>query len=246
MGPEAQTAFQEALDIGYGQAVIGEGPVLVPGQPLAVLHLPFAEHAGPAVDHQAVRREVLGKIGPGMEDEIKVQAAVFPYPARQLDRAHVAALAVVEAAFGDQNPVSLGQAVQGRNSPDGLVQEPVVAGEEDGKGGQGHLTRGLRRHLVENLAVSDDQPGWTDQAGQGGTQFRLPDHHRHPVGFQDIPDGLLLSQNQPALGNGVVQGHDQHHEIGGLYEVSDDFCFRPLVGGRRFTGAHNNFSLKRP
>ena len=95
------------MGISDAQAVVGHGNALVGSAAVTVLHLPFVQHAAAAVDDKPVRGQVCGKFraaGPGKSE---IFSGKFPDPFRQFFRADVATLAVVGAAFGDEDPVAV-------------------------------------------------------------------------------------------------------------------------------------------
>ena len=80
------------------------------------------------MDHQPVGGQVCGKFRAAGPGKGKIFSGKFPDPFRQFFRSDVAALAVVGAAFGDEDTIAVLQSFQGGNAHDGLFQIPFVPG----------------------------------------------------------------------------------------------------------------------
>ena len=99
MGEGPQRACQDAVHLGDGNAVVGDGHMAVQAVTDAGLHLPFVEHTAAAVDDQGVGREILGELPTGGEVIVQVAASVLFQPVRELLCADVPALPVMGTAL---------------------------------------------------------------------------------------------------------------------------------------------------
>ena len=218
--------------MGDGNAVVGKWHARVGGGFPAVVHLPAVEHAAPAVDDQLVGGQILGEVPAGGVLQPQVFAGVLPQPPGDFHRADVLALAVVGAALGDEHPVPVLQPVDGGHAPDSILQKALIAGHQNGEGGQGDVLWGVPVHLGKGLAVGDDHAGLDRQLFQSGGQGVFLHHNGGAVRVQHVPDGLLLGQNQPALGRGTVNGGDKDHQVPGGEQVAHQALVLPLRAGQ--------------
>ena len=211
------------MHLGDGHAVIGDGHPGSHGPLHPGLHLPVVEHTAAAVDGQRDAVKVLRKFAAGSEAELQVFfAGVAVDPRRQLHRADILALAMMGAALGDQHRIAIPQVIQRRRAPHHLFQLALVAGEKDGEGGQGNVLGHVPADRPEGLRVGDDQPGLPAQRRQRGLKLRNLYHHVQGVMIQNVPDGLLLGQDQPTLGRGGVYRRDQNDDILRLQQIAHD------------------------
>ncbi|MNO50099.1 hypothetical protein D3C76_404650 [compost metagenome] len=97
-----------------------------------------------------------------------------------------------------------------------------MPGEQDGERGQGHVPRRVGGNLEEDLRVSDDEPRPRSEPLQRRPELVLLRHDGDGVALEQVADRLLLRQNQPALGRGFVNRHDQHDEIARRDKVADE------------------------
>ena len=74
---------------------------------------------------------------------------------------------------------------------------------------------------MEGLAVGDHQADLFAQEIDRSRQFLGLDHHRTAVAVQKFPDGLLLGQDQPALGGRFIAGDHQYHQGMGFQQVQE-------------------------
>ena len=58
-----------------------------------------------------------------------------------------------------------------------------------------------------------------------------PGHDRDRARIQNIPDGLLLRQDQPPFGGSRIDRHHQHHKITGGKQVGDQRLFIGIAVG---------------
>ena len=126
-------ARQNAVDIRNQNTIVGHrnAAVLCIGE--AVFHLALIEHAGTAVDDELVRLEIIRECAAACEMIIEFFAGVLLNPARQLDRADVVTLAVMGAAFRDQDGIAFLKSIQCLDTTDCLLQTALVAREQDGE-----------------------------------------------------------------------------------------------------------------
>lgn len=106
-GQRGDGALQNAVHIGDGDAVISHRDILLSSTFVAVQHLAFVQHAGAAMDDESVRRQVGGKFRAAAPGKFRLRPGVAAYPGGQLNGADVGALAVVGAAFADENFVAV-------------------------------------------------------------------------------------------------------------------------------------------
>ena len=95
--------------------------------------------------------------------------------------------------------------VQHGGTPDGLGQVALVASEQNGEGGEQNVLRRVPIDGLKSLGVGDDQLGTLAQSSQSGGQLTLLDHYIDAAGVQDVPNDLLLGQDEPSLGGGGVE-----------------------------------------
>ena len=88
-------AFQNAVQVGQEDAVVGDGDALVGGAFHAVADLPLVEHTAAAMDHQLDARQVIGELGAGADADVQGLARPGGQEPGDLDGADVVALAVV-------------------------------------------------------------------------------------------------------------------------------------------------------
>ena len=124
------------------------------------------------------------------------------------------------AALCHQDPVPVFKILQCADSLHSCLQKALVPGHQDGKGCQRDLIRHQGADCPEGLAVRDHQRGIDPRFLQDDLQFRVPADHRHRSPVHQVPDGLLLGQDQPALGGGLIHGTDQDAEVAGRDQVS--------------------------
>ena len=192
------------------------------------------------MDDQLVGGGIFWKIPAGGVLQLKLFSGVFPQPPGNLHRADVLALAVVGAALGNENFVAVLKPVNGSHALDSVREKALVPGHQDGEGGQGDVPWRVPVHLGKGLAVGDDHAGLYGQLLQGVPQAVLLYHKGEASGVQHIPKGLLLGQNEPALGGGAVDGGDQHHQVPGGKQVPHQAL---ALAGRPGQPGHPLFQL---
>ena len=217
---KAETSLQGARHEGNGDPVVRERHLLFFRLPHSGEHGIFRQHAAAAVDHQPVRCEVFRKTAAGAGFEDQLFSGMCLQPARDLDRSDVVALTVMGAALRHQDPVPVLQVFHCADPLHGGLQKAFVPGHQDRERGQRDLVRHQGADRPESLAVRDHQRGIDPRFLQDDLQLRVPADHRHRPPVHQVPDGLLLGQNQPALGGGLVHGTDQDTEIAGGDQVS--------------------------
>ena len=74
---------------------------------------------------------------------------------------------------------------------------------------------------LKSLGVGDDQLGTlAARAARAAVSSLLLDHYVDAAGVQDVPNGLLLGQDEPSLGGGGVDGSDENHHVTGVDQIS--------------------------
>ena len=101
IGEGAEGAVEDAVDVGDGDAIVGDGYALLLCAADTVLHFLFVQHARAAVYNQLVLAQIFGEACAAGPFKLRLYAGKFFNPCGQLDCADVAALAVVGAAFAD-------------------------------------------------------------------------------------------------------------------------------------------------
>ena len=170
-------------------------------------------------------RQVFGIFHPAGVLEHELLAGVLPQPARDLHGADVVRLPVVRAAFRHQNTVAVFQSFDRPRAAHERLKVALVACEEDRKRGERHIARRIGRDFREDLRVRDDEARLFSAAGERLAQFKLLGDDRDGVGLENVADGLLLRQDEPALGRRLVDGRDQHDEIRRAQQVTHDLKF---------------------
>ena len=207
------------MEGGDEHAVVGDGHLLLLGQALPGGHLLGIEGAAAAVDHQGVGREILGELPAGGEGILKLLAGVALQPLGDFHGADVLALAVVGTALGDEHLLPFPERFQRCHPGHGEGEIPLVPRHEDGKGREGHRRRHQLIRLAEDLAVGDDDFRRRGQRGKGLGELRVPTDQGGRPGLEHIANHLLLGQDQPPLGGGLVDGHHQHRRIAGIQQI---------------------------
>ena len=109
---DLDAAGKDSFQVGYGCSVVGYGDRGVVSAFQAVFHFSFVEGAAAAVNDQPVFGEISRKFGSAGELEIRLFFCVLPYPVGQFYGADIVALAVMGAAFTDEDSVIILQSVQ--------------------------------------------------------------------------------------------------------------------------------------
>ena len=138
---------------------------------------------------------------------------------------------MVRAALRDEDARPVGQAAKRRRSGDGVAEESLVAGHEDGEGGQGHRERHDLRDEPEGLAVGDDHAGRRDERGERPGELVLAGDEVHRLRVEHVANRLLLREDHPALGGGRVNRGHEHDHVAWREQVAHDARVERLVGG---------------
>ena len=117
------------------------------------------------------------------------------------------------AALGNQYLVAVLQPVNGSRAPNRFLQQSLFPGHEDGKGGQRNLHGHLSRYGSKHLAVGNHHSGLLLELAQGIGQPVLFHADCLAVGVQNVPEYLLLGQNQPSLRRRLVDGNHQYRQL---------------------------------
>ena len=107
-----QAAFQYAMHLGYGYAIIGDRDMASGGMAESVLHFPLGKHTYAAVDDKRAVREVFREFRAGCKGKAEFFLGIFPNPCGQFYRADVAALPMVGAAFADKRYIAVPEPVK--------------------------------------------------------------------------------------------------------------------------------------
>ena len=137
------------------------------------------------------------------------------------------------AAFGNKDAVTIAQILQGSYALDSRCQKALMTGHENRKGRERHALRRVGRYAFKGLAVRDDHFRRPAQLLQCLLKTRLLNDNGCAIGIKDIPDGLLLRQDEPSLRSCRIDRHDEDKEIARLYHISYD---RRRLGVRLQTG----------
>ena len=167
--------------------------------PQTILHFPLVQHAAAAVHDKCVLAHVLRKLITRGKRELHILTGKSANPVRQFFRADIAALAVMRAAFGDEHSIAILQRIQLCSTENRLPQIAFVSGKQDGERGQLDIFRHQLVHNAERLRVRDNQPRRLTQGFQRAGQLGFAGDKRNCACFQNIADGLLLRQDQPAF-----------------------------------------------
>ena len=131
----------------------------------------------------------------------------------KLYSSNISALAVVGAAFGNQNWISVPEHFNGFDSTDSCFQKSLISGHENRKRGERNGFRKDPADRSENLAVCDNKRG-TDSGlalklFQSHGKLCVADCQSHGTGIKNIPQNLLLGKDQTSPGSGFINGNHQ-------------------------------------
>ena len=214
-------AAQDSVHIGDRCPVIGHRDSLgdCPADP--ALHLAAVQHTASAVDDEGKGGEIFGKTCSGgcLDRELFPRAGL--QPAGDLDSPYIVALSVMGASLRDQNPVAVPEPVDLRRPQDSGLQEALIAGHEYGEGSERNTVRHVLLHRGKSLAVCDNHGGRIAQAVYGRLYIVLLNTDGSTAGVENVPDDLLLGQDQPSLGGCLVDGNDQDHLVSLLEKIRD-------------------------
>ena len=162
---------------------------------------------------------------------------MLPQPTRNLHSADILTLSVVGAALANQDFIPILQCFYGCYALHGTFQKSFIPRHENGKGCQWNVQRCILADLGKCLTVRNDHGRLFCQTFQGGFQCVFLRYHRNGIRFQQIPNGLLLGQNEPSFRSRTVDGCHQHHQIFCLYQISYQHPFLLVL----FTQCGNAF-----
>ncbi len=208
-GEGGEGAGEDVVEVGEEDAVVDDGDVGGLGGGDAGEHFAAGEHAGAAVDDEGIGGEVCGPALAGGVDEVEVFSGFLLEEAGDFDGADVIVLAVVGAAFGDEDFVAVAEVLYGAGAGGEGVEVAFVAGEEDGEGGEGDALGDDFGDAAEDLGVGDDEAGRVFEPGEGGGESGFLGDDAMGVGVEDVADGLLLGEDEAAFGRGGVDGGDE-------------------------------------
>ena len=145
------------MHLGDGDAVVDHGNACCVCNRNSMLHGSLVEHTAATVDHQVVTGQILGELAAGGKGKVKRFLGVIPHPAGYLHRADVVALAVVRAAFGDQDMVAVLELGKGLRPGGQCGKLAFIPGEENGKGGKWNCGRYQGGDLSKGLGIGDNE-----------------------------------------------------------------------------------------
>ena len=215
-------ALQDAGHVGDGDAVVREGDVLVVRAFGAVVHFTLRQHATAAMDDDGVAGQIVRKTRAAREFELHILSAMLADQFRKLFRADVAALAVMRAAFGNQDDVAVAQAVQCFHAADGSRQIAFVAGEKNGERCQRNILGDDLRDFSKYLAVRYYQLRRSGKSGERQGQFRLFCHDADGVAVENVAKRLDLREDETAFGRGGVNGRHENDDVARFDQIADD------------------------
>ena len=215
-------ALQDAGHVGDGDAVVREGNGLVVRTFGAVVHFTLRQHATAAMDDDGVAGQIVRKTRAAREFELHILSAMLADQFRKLFRADVAALAVMRAAFGNQDDVAVAQAVQCFHAADGSRQIAFVAGEKNGERCQRNILGDDLRDFSKYLAVRYYQLQRSGKSGERQGQFRLLCHDADGVAVENVAKRLDLREDETAFGRGGVNGRHENDDVARFDQIADD------------------------
>ena len=112
--------------------------------------------------NQLIGAQISGEFRATGEAKFRLSLGVLTNPVGHLHGANILALAVMGAAFTDENLIPVLNTIQCSHGFHRVIQATLVAGHKDGEGGKGHGGRHDLADLGKGLAIGDDQ------AGRGG------------------------------------------------------------------------------
>ncbi|MNE25229.1 hypothetical protein D3C80_1185510 [compost metagenome] len=174
------------------------------------------------MDNECIVLHIVGKAHSIRMMELQRPAGRLPDPAGQLDAADIIRLGMVGARLGNQHLVTVPQPVNRPGSADQLLQIALMAGKQNGKGGERNIRRRISGGLKEHLGVGYNHTRLTSEAFQCQLQLVLFSNNSYGVALQNVPDGLLLGQDQSALWCRLVNGCNQDNQISRREQVADD------------------------
>ena len=213
--------IDDAGEGGDGYAVVCERHGAVLRKFSAVLNLFFVEHTAAAVNDHLIGRQIIRESFAGSELQLQLCPGALFEPGWNLDSAYVAALSVMGTAFRDQNPVSILQSADRCRARYRGLQEAFISGHQNRERGQGDLRGNHPAYFAEYLRVGDHEFRRLAQVCQRLCQFRIPADQGRSTRFQNVPDRLLLGEDQTALGGGFVDGDHQYRCITGFQQIGN-------------------------
>ena len=169
------------------------------------------------MNDQLIAGHILRKFRPRRKMKLRRFSRVLADPVRQLLRADVTALAMMRTALGNKDRISVLYHFQRFCALCRLFQIPLIPRKQNGKGSQTHLQRRQPVYQRKYLAVRDYQCRSFFQFCKRLRKFTFPADKRHRTDVQQIPDDLLLRQNQPPLRRRLVNRNNQNYRIKRFY-----------------------------
>lgn len=125
-------------------------------------------HTAAAVDHQGIGGEILWELDAGGEGEFQRTAGVFSEPGGELFRTDITALTVMGAALRDEDSIPVLQPIKHSGAVYGLFQIALVAGKQDGEGGQENILGCIPAHGLKGLRIRDNELWLASKGGECG------------------------------------------------------------------------------
>ena len=144
----------------------------------------------------------------------------------------VIALTVMGTAFGNQDSVTIFQPLNRCNAFYCRFQQSFIPCHQDGKRGERDIVRRFSRNLCKYLAVGNDHRRLFAERCKGIRQSVFLNDNCRRIGIQNIPDGLLLRQNQASFRSCLVNWRNQQDKITRVNQIPNQFLLR-LVGHRK-------------
>ena len=116
-------------------------------------------------------------------------------------------------AFRDQNPVSILQSADRCRARYRGLQEAFISGHQNRERCQRYIFRYDFGDLVKYLAVRNDHGRIQSSPAQQIRKLTLSDTDSAAAGIQDIPNGLLLGQNQSSFGRSFINRDDEQDQV---------------------------------
>ena len=137
------------------------------------------------------------------------------------------------AALCDQHCISVFQIFHCGNPSDSCIQKPLMSGHQNRKRCQRNGFRYIRRYLCKNLTIRDNNGRRFFEFLQSLPQFIFLDTDRCAFRLQNIPDNLLLRQDQTSLRCRLVYWNNKNSHISRMHQITHQhqFVFFCLADG---------------
>ncbi len=129
---------------------------------------------------------------------------------------------MVRAALGDEDLVAVLQGGELCSAGNQRLQLALVAGKEDGKRGKRNFVGHKARDPAKGLRVCDHHGGGSAKRAKRARKLLHLAADDRAVRVEHVADGLLLGQNEPALGRRLVDGDHKHHHVALRQQIRHD------------------------